>query len=449
MLISWLWDRLRGSLWLIPSLLMTSAAGMAFAVLWIDHHYVEDNPAYPIGWLFGGGAEGAREVLSSVAGASVTIAGVVFSITVVALTLASEQFGPRVLRNFMRDIGNQVVLGTFVSVHLYCLLVLRSVRAPEAGGFIPHASVAVVVLLAVAAVIVLVYFFHHLTASLQASHIIAAIAGDLSSAIDEHFPDRVTCSGPLVEEPPVTPIGPHTGVCIASTRSGYLQTIDVERIVNLAEEHDLTIAMASRPGNFVTRDHPLAYAVSSEQVPDTVRVGLNKACTLGEERTGVQDVAFPVHQLTEIAVRALSQSTNDHPTALACIDRLGAAFVQLACRRLPSASQYDRRGRLRLITRSVRFRELVSDSFGQIRQYGLGSGAIMLRLLNTIAGIAPYLTTVDQWRALNQQALLVYEGSRQGIPLAQDQAEIRERYHAVRTALQRSGSAMTVERVSS
>jgi uncharacterized membrane protein len=443
MLFFWVWDRLRGSLWLIPSLLMTGAAALAFGMLWIDHSFVEDDPADPIAWIFGGGAEGAREVLSSVASATVTIAGVVFSITVVALTLASEQFGPRVLRNFMRDVGTQVVLGTFVSVHLYCLIVLRSVRAPDAGGFVPHASVAVAVVLAVAAVITLVYFFHHLTASLRASNVIAEIAGDLESAIDNLFPEHVRQPGPLpAEEPSAVSVGPNMGACITSAKSGYVQVVDADRLIQLAEQHDLTIAMAARPGDFVVHHRPVAYVVPADRVSDDVRSTVNDSVVLGDERTVVQDVSFPVHQLTEIAVRALSPGTNDPSTAMACIDRLGAAFVQFLGRRWPSAYRYDEQGRLRLVAHPVAFSELVDHAFGQIRQYGRTSSAVTIRLLDAIERIAPDASSPDHWHALDRQAGLIYEGSREGIPVGQDRADIQERYHAVRAALTRAAVTM-------
>ncbi|HET9846532.1 MAG TPA: DUF2254 domain-containing protein [Nitrospira sp.] len=441
MLFSWLWDRLRSSLWLIPSLLLTGAVGLALGMLWIDHNQVGDNTGGDLWWLYGGGAEGAREVLSTVASATVTIAGVVFSITVVALTLASEQFGPRVLRTFMRDVGTQMVLGTFVSVHLYCLIVLRSVRGPDAGGFVPQASVSMAMVLAVTAVITLVYFFHHLTASLRASNVIAEIARDLESAIDTLFPERVSRSGIPPEEPAVM-IRRDGRTCISSAGSGYIQAIDGHRLVDLAQRHDVTIAMACRPGDFVSREQPVAYAFPPERVDDDLEATLNETFVLGDERTAVQDVGFPVHQLTEIAVRALSPGTNDPSTALACIDRLGAAYIRLAGRCTPSAYRYDQEGRLRLIAYPVELPQLIDDSFGQIRQYGRTSSAVTIRLLDAIQCIAPHLRSEDHCRTLERQSELIYEGSAHGLPLPQDRADMQERYPAVRAALARSRSSL-------
>jgi uncharacterized membrane protein len=131
--LSWLWDTIQGSLWFVPSVMAAAAVTLAFTAVWIDHDLLQGKPGDTVALVYEGGAHGAREVLSTIAGAMITVAGVIFSITVVALTLASQQFGPRLLRNFMHDRGNQIVLGTFISIHLYCLIVLRAVRGGRCG----------------------------------------------------------------------------------------------------------------------------------------------------------------------------------------------------------------------------------------------------------------------------------------------------------------------------
>ena len=149
-----------------------------------------------------GTADSARQILTTLAAAVITVVGVVFSITIVTLTLASTQFGPRILRNFIRDRGTQVTLGTFVATFVYATLVLVSI-GPGGGGreFVPHLSITVAVGLVTVSLGVLIYFIHHIAMSIQLPHVIASIAKDLSRAIDvESRDDDPPETGPLVPE---------------------------------------------------------------------------------------------------------------------------------------------------------------------------------------------------------------------------------------------------------
>ena len=178
------WDRIRSSFWFLPSLMACGAVALALATVALDGS-VTDDWLQTLAWVYTGGAEGASAVLETIAGSMITIAGVVFSLTLVALSLASSQFGPRLLRNFMRDTANQVVLGTFVATFLYCLLVLRTIRRADEVAFVPHLSVTLGVLFAIASLGVLIYFIHHVSVSIQADEIIARVG---SGADRRHRP---------------------------------------------------------------------------------------------------------------------------------------------------------------------------------------------------------------------------------------------------------------------
>ena len=171
--------------------LMASAA----VVLWLFVHAADirlgESLVHSLGWIYTGGPEGARELLAVVSASMITVAGVTFSITIVALTLASQQFGPFLLRNFMRDTGNQVVLGTFISTFIFCLLTLRIIRGTDEVTFVPHLSVSVAMLLALCSLGVLIYFIHHVSAFIQVSNILSVVSLDLEEAIDRLFPERL------------------------------------------------------------------------------------------------------------------------------------------------------------------------------------------------------------------------------------------------------------------
>lgn len=248
-----LWDYLRGTFWLVPSIMAVAAVALAFGMVWFDER-TTDGMVDRLSWVYTGGADGARQLMATIAGSMITVAGVSFSITIVALTLASQQFGPRLLRNFLRDRGNQVVLGTFVSTFLYCLLVLRTVRGHDDSEFVPHLAVTTGVVLATVSIGVLIFFIHHVSTSIQATRVIANVARDLDLSIDDLLPDRLdaepTASMPAeaasLEPGPLVAGG---GPIVCATTAGYVQALDYERIIRAAQEHNLTVRLEATPGS--------------------------------------------------------------------------------------------------------------------------------------------------------------------------------------------------------
>lgn len=286
------WEYLRGTYWAVPSAMCIAAVLLAIGVVQIDR---AATPTLLSSWVYEGGPEGARAVLSTIAGSMITVAGVTFSITIVALTLASQQFGPRLLRNFLRDLGNQVVLGTFVSTFLYCLLVLRTVRGSDDAEFVPHLAVTLGVTLATLSLGVLIFFIRHVATSIQASHIIANVAYDLEKAINRLFPDTVGDDAAQVNTstaPPDEPGLAQEARTVLAGTSGYVQAIDADRLMRLAQQHDVVVRVHARPGAFVRRETALLALLSRPggREPDAEEFGA--VFIIGSERTGTQDVTF-------------------------------------------------------------------------------------------------------------------------------------------------------------
>ena len=184
------WQKMRSSFWFVPAVIVLGAVGLAAVLIGVDAtvelHVVRSWPL-----LFGAGAAGSRGLLTAVASSMITVAGVVFSITIVALSLTSSQYTSRVLRNFMRDRVNQVVLGVFVGIFAYCLVVLRTIRGGDEGKFVPSLAVLVGLILAFVGIAFLIYFIHHISMSIQASNIIAAAAQETIAAVDHLFPKEL------------------------------------------------------------------------------------------------------------------------------------------------------------------------------------------------------------------------------------------------------------------
>ncbi len=422
------WEALRTSYWFLPGLLVLMAIGLAIGFVELDV-VVHKEVRWLADWTYSGSAEGARAVLATIAGSMITVAGVVFSITIVALSLASNQFGPRILRNFMRDRRNQMVLGVFTATYLYCLLVLRTVRGTDSTEFVPGISVTLGIVLAVASLGVLIYFIHHVAVSIQAAHVIQAVTEELNETIDRLWPERLGKNPPENGPPPEHDLA--QAAVVKSPSSGYVDAINDELLMSVACQREVVIRLAQRPGRFAVAGTPLAWVWPREACQEETSQRLAQAFTFAPQRTPFQDVEFAVSELVEVAVRALSPGVNDPFTAIICIDRLGEALCQLAEREIPSPLRYDDQGHLRVIAHRASFRAVVDAAFHQIRQYGASSPAILTRLLETMTTVAGQAQRPEDRSALMHHAALTWRAAQRSVADEADLADIRERLEAL------------------
>ncbi len=428
------WSQLSNNYWLVPTAMVTTAIGLSFLLPWIDHLTGNDRAVIP-GWIYDGGPDGARAILSIIAGSMITVAALTFSITIVGLSTASQQFGPRLLRNFIKDRGYQVVLGTFLATFVYCLLVLRTVRSNSSLQFVPYISLAVGILFAVAGVCVLVYFIHHAAFSIRAETIVASTGRELRAAIQRLYPQvkdsRLAKPEPGRSLPEGFPSGARE---VSAEASGYIQAIDSGRLLRLAHENGLVLRLEHRVGHFVTQEGKLLEAWPSTTPIDHLRAEFNKCFLLGTQRSLNQDVASAVDQLVEIAVRALSPGINDPDTACACIDQLVDGLRLVGERTIPAALlRYE--GEVRLVTYPLTFSALVDAAFSRIRQYGRGSVPVILRLLEAIASLIPRVQYGTHRTALGRQARMLWRASQESVPEPDDLRSIELRYLAIERVL--------------
>lgn len=339
----------------------------------------------------------------------------------------------------MRDTGNQIVLGTFIATFIYCLLVLRTIHGEDYNVFVPQISVTVGIVLAIASIGVLIYFIHHASTIIQASHVISQVSADLHDAINRLFPEQVGYSmseskrqvGEIpanfdLEAYPIKAIG-----------SGYIQAIDDEKLLKIASQHNLLLRLNYRPGKFVVKNSDLVMVFPLKRVNQKLSKQINDAFILGNERTEQQDVEFPINQLVEIALRAISPAVNDPFTAIRCIDRLSAGLSHLAQRNIPSPYRYDEDNNLRVIAEGVTFAGLTDAAFNQIRQYSTSDVAVTIRLLEAIAAISPYTRNNKERAALLRHANMIQRGSHDGVSEELDRKDIEERYQTVIKAIDR------------
>ena len=368
-----------------------AAIALSFLLVQVDS-WLGVAAVRDFGWLYTFGPEGARAILSAIAGSMITVAGLTFSITMLTLQLASSQFGPRLLRNFMADRGNQIVLGTFIATFVYCLLVLRTVRGTEGSSFVPHIAVAFGVLLALASIAVLIYFIHHIATSIRIETLLADLAEETHAAVDRLYPERLGHEPPSADDKPVEDLIPsgfdRDARPLRVEASGYVQRVDVEALMRLATEHDLVMRIDARPGRFVTERDAILTAYPPDRVSDDVAAELRAAFVVDKERTPEQDLEFSMRRIVEIAQRALSPGINDPTTALYCIDRLGETLGRLAGRDIPSSMRFDEERRLRVLTDVVSFEDLACPALAAIARYGLGDADVIAQLLRVMEALS-------------------------------------------------------------
>src|SRR6202451_2820513 len=305
----WRREVLRTSLWFVPAIEVVAAIALFIGTLIADRAAYRGEFGVP-SWVISGTADAARQILTAIAAAVITVVGVVFSIMIVTLTLASTQFGPRMLRNFIRDRGTQLTLGTFVATFVYAVLVLVSIGPGSHGNFVPHIGVTVTLGLMVADLGVLIYFINHTATSIQLPQVIASIARDLSEAIDvQGGPDsQLGLAGDKENGPSAAELllrMQEGGGVVRAPASGYLQFIRHLSLVRFAAESDAVIALNYRPGHFLVQGHPFA-SVWPPEAAGRVSQALGRAHITGPHRTLTQDVSFGVEQLVGIAIPALA-----------------------------------------------------------------------------------------------------------------------------------------------
>lgn len=429
-------ESLRGSYWFWP-MVMALMAGVGAVVMVRVDHAVPASVIRSFPWSGAAEPEGARAVLSVVAGSMITVTGVVFSIVVVALALASSQFGPRLLRNFLRDRTNQMAFGTFVATFFYGLIVLRSVRADETLQI----ATAFAVALATVSVFVLIYFIHHIATSIQASSVIADVAHEIEAHVPELFPATIgeaklsAASADVVLERLAA-----DGTVISAPANGFIRVIDDAAVMSVAKNHDLAVALHRKPGDFVAAGTALARVGPTERVTDEVLSALTDSFVFGDRRTPVQDLGFLINQLTDIAVRALSPGVNDPRTAIDCIHRLGAVICAIADREMPSGARSDDEGKLRVIAPHATFEAIVALCVDPLRRYGGGQVAIVTALLDALAGVAECCPDPRRREVLAEHAREIHAGF-----FAGDARSPRDRAEA-RLAMERAMRQLGVER---
>jgi uncharacterized membrane protein len=427
----WRREALRTNLWVVP-VVATVAVVVLFVVTYsLDRAAYDGLIQFPP-WVISGTADVARVLLATVAAAIITVVGIVFSITIVALTLASTQFGPRMLRNFVRDPGTQLSLGTFVASFCYAMIALVSVGGGPHGDFVPHLSITTTLLFTLFDVAVLIYFLNHIATMIQLPVVIANIATTLVSEVT------------AMESSDVSPVGTargpshaellhrltEDGAPIRTPRSGYLQVIRHDVLVKIAAKSDAVVQLPYRPGHFMVAGQVIA-RVWPPEAAGSVAERLALGHVAGAYRTLPQDVSFGLDQLVEIALRALSPAVNDTFTGMTCVDWIADCLIRIAPLWHPQRIRRDADGNIRVIAFQPDFDRLVERSFDTIRQASIGMPALMIRQLDAIAKVIEQVPDRKRRTALIRQAEAIQRSNLTTVTDPADRDDVTQRYEAV------------------
>jgi len=368
----------RTNFWFIPTGLAVLAIAASLMVVELDVA-IQRQTWVPLHMSI----ESARLVLSTIAGSMITIASLVFSMTLVALTSVSQQLGPRILQRFMDDRPTQFALGIFIATFLFALILLMRVGDDARGGVVPGLGVTLSAGLAIVAIGTMIHFFDHVAKRLQADALIGELARDLQAAAQEYVgrthsdarslaPDAAARIEKRFDQADCT-------MAVKQLLSGYLRRVDGARLCRLGAQEDLIMRVEVRPGQFVLADQAVLTVAYHEgaRLPDDIENQLGCLMRVAEKRMPEATIEFEIDALVEVALRALSPGVNDPFTAIACVDHLADGMRLLATGKDHYLADRDTDDVVRVIHKLTPFREHLDRAFGPVIAAASGNEMVL------------------------------------------------------------------------
>jgi uncharacterized membrane protein len=409
----------RRSLWVLPALVVLAGVALAWVLALVDPGVSALQSVSPR--IFSVSPDSARGVLTAIATSMLGVAGVVFSITIATLSLTSLQFTSRVLRTFVRDRGNQLVLGAFLGVFAYCLVVLRFVSSPSEGlGYAPELAVLVGIGLAFVGVGFLIYFIDHVAGSIQASTIISRIAGETIRVLGQ---DGRGSEGPI---PDALRLDCESGACVVHAHeSDYVREVDLRSLGELAAERGWRIRLLTNVGRFAAKGDEMLCVADDAGGPCELSAEEERKLLRAVRQSPAAEIqadpGFGVRQLVDIALKGLSSGVNDVTTALTCIDYLGAVLLVAHEHDRSHVVWSDEDGTPRVVAPQCSFEDLLGQAFDQIRENGAAQMVALLRLLDALERLERYAQHAQRRAQLSAQVRQIMETARRGLSSPSEQ----------------------------
>ena len=376
------WDRIWRPFWVLPTVIFVLAAVAGVFLPELDRSLDDQLP-----YFFPGGPSGARDMLGSIAGAMISVTGLVFSITMVVIQLASSQYSPRVLGDFLSSRITQVTLGIFAASFPYALTVLRSVQGESGRGgqFVPQVSVTLGFLLVLASVGMFLAFIHHITNSIQVSSIVSHLGNETVDVVDRYLPEPDAPGSRLGHSSWDSGPG-RSAQTLHAAEHGSVVEVDHRGLVSWADDRDVVVEVLPQVGDFIPEGTPAVRIwrdIAAGQVDEDELDALRAMVVVEKDRFFHQDPAFGIRKLVDICERALSPGINDPTTAVQVLDELHR-ILRLVVVRAELPALVTRDGRVRLVHRPQRVEQLVDLALAEPLHYGKDSLQVPRRMLDLL-----------------------------------------------------------------
>ena len=403
-------ERLRSSLFFVPTAFVVIGVLLGFIALELDEALLDNTEDLPFSLT--STVDSARAILTVVASATITVAGIAFSVSLLIIQLASSQYSPRVVPGLFRDPFNKRIMGIVVGTFTYCLVVLRSVRGSiEANGdpVIPNLSVALASILGVVSILAIVAFINHNAHAMDVSRILHDVTEDAVAQVRKQWHEP----GDEPDEAPAAPQPPVDVLVVDFHRHGWLQSIDLDRLA-LAADPGGTVRLETSVGRYTVADTPLCTIWPRPLDEEGARHRALRSLVIGEARTSPQDVAYGVRQLADVALKGLSPGINDPTTAQDAMFHMGSVLRELFSRRPPPTRRAMADHRTLLLTEEPTHAELVGLAFNEVRIVSSDLPTVSIYLLELINLLLVSLEEDDlaySGDALLRQARLIRDGA--------------------------------------
>ena len=423
------WDRLKVSFWFAPVIMALVAILLAWSMYWLDG-FIPNESLQDSRLVLSGGPTDIRTMLISMAGTILATAGVVFTLLTLPLSTVAAQYGSRLLRVFLGDRTTQLVLGMFVATFVYCLAAALAIPPVEVNPDGPQVTATFGLVLMLATFSSLILLVQHISTMLQAPNISAAAGAELRDVVLAEIPEVSSGESQPGSNRLDAPLDAE-GYPVRLRKAGYIQYIDPETVISVAQENDLVIRLLCKPGSFVRNGSSAALVWPKNRVDEELEKQIRHAFLIGNVRTPTQDIAYAVNQLVEMAVRAMSPAINDPFIAMTCLDYIGDGLALFVRQREKASHYYDGDGKLRLLLEPVTFAELLNGAFDMLRHCSCDNASVLQHMLEVIAAVSQETRTSEARQELIRHIRLVQDEGQAGALIEKDRQRIQQSCEAL------------------
>ncbi|MGA9715807.1 MAG: DUF2254 domain-containing protein [Aeromicrobium sp.] len=419
-------DRLRSSLFFVPMLCVIAGIFLGEAMLVVDNLVTGINPRLTAT------VDSARTVLTTVAGATLTFAGIAFSVSLLLISLASSQFSPRVVHGMFRDPFNKRVMGLVIGTFTYCLVVLRAVRSSlegEGEAVVPSLSILLAVALGIASILAIVAFINHAAHSMDVSNILRRVTEEVLSQARSAWPDP-EADRPDVADHQGSALVPDGAIAVRFCTYGWVQNVDYDALL-AALPAGARVRLETFAGQYAIQNTPICSIFPAPDDVDECADAIRSAVMVGETRTLQQDMAYGVRQLTDVALKAMSPGINDPTTAHDAISHLVTLLADLLRRQPPARRLAGPDGLVLLIPHATTYEQLVGLAFDEMRIASVEQPTVLIYLLDVLHHVEQSLADLDRpgvVSALRDQADLIRSMNETAAVPERDRERVRAAY---------------------